>query len=44
MSVYDSSASTSPRIVAQFTDGHLVGEANWLACAPTELTSYTSPG
>ncbi|MFC9760362.1 zeta toxin family protein [Rhodococcus jostii] len=44
VSVYDNSASTGPRIVAQFTDGHLVGEATWPAWTPAELTSYTSRG
>jgi len=43
-SVYDNSSSTGPRIVAQFTDGHLVGEATWPAWTPTELTSHTSRG
>ncbi|NHU49366.1 AAA family ATPase [Rhodococcus sp. A14] len=43
-SVYDNSASTGPRIVAQFTDGHLVGEATWPAWTPAELTSHTSRG
>lgn len=42
--VYDNSSSTGPRIVAQFTDGHLVGEATWPAWTPAELTSYTSRG
>ncbi|WAM19924.1 AAA family ATPase [Rhodococcus sp. JS3073] len=44
VSVYDNSASTGPRIVAQFTDGHLVGEATWPAWTPAELTSHTSRG
>ena len=43
-SVYDNSSSTGPRIVAQFTDGHLVGEATWPAWTPVELTSHTSRG
>lgn len=43
-SVYDNSSSTGPRIVAQFTDGHVVGEATWPAWTPTELTSHTSRG
>lgn len=40
--VYDNSASTGPRIVAQCTDGQLVGEATWPAWTPAELTSPTS--
>ncbi|MDI9918472.1 zeta toxin family protein [Rhodococcus sp. IEGM 1379] len=42
--VYDNSSSTGPRIVAQFTDGYLVGEATWPAWTPAELTSCTSRG
>ncbi|WP_172652902.1 zeta toxin family protein [Rhodococcus opacus] len=44
VTVYDNSLSTGPRIVAQFTDGHLVGEATWPAWTPAELTSHTSRG
>lgn len=44
VTAYDNSASTGPRIVAQFTDGYLVGEANWPSWTPTELTASTSPG
>ncbi|UZG59999.1 zeta toxin family protein [Rhodococcus opacus] len=44
VTVYDNSSSTGPRIVAQFTDGHLVGEATWPAWTPAELTSHTSRG
>ncbi|MEU2005715.1 zeta toxin family protein [Rhodococcus sp. NPDC019627] len=40
--VYDNSSNTGPRIVAQFTDGYLVGEATWPARTPAELTSHTS--
>lgn len=39
--VYDNSASTGPRIIAQFTDGHLVGEATWPAWTPADLRAYT---
>ncbi|MEN0140219.1 MAG: ATPase, partial [Rhodococcus sp. (in: high G+C Gram-positive bacteria)] len=44
VSVYDNSTSSGPRIVAQFADGHLVGEATWPAWTPVELTSRTSWG
>ncbi len=44
VTVYDNSSSNGPRIVAQFTDGHLVGEATWPAWTPVELTSHTSRG
>ncbi|MCD2157966.1 zeta toxin family protein [Rhodococcus cerastii] len=41
VTVYDNSTNSGPRIVAQFTDGHLVGEANWPNWTPIELTSRT---
>jgi predicted ABC-type ATPase len=37
--VYDNSALKGPRIVAQFSGGHLIGAADWPAWAPHVLAS-----
>jgi len=37
--VYDSSGRQGPRIIAQLSNGHLVGAPEWPAWTPPELTS-----
>ena len=37
--VYDNSAVNGPRIVAQFSGGHLIGASGWPKWAPLELSS-----
>lgn len=41
--VYDNSAITGPRIVAQMTDGFIIGAPDWPNWAPQELQSHWPP-
>ena len=42
--VYDNSRSTGPKIVAQFSDGDLIGRATWPVWTPDVLMKFGSDG